>query len=100
MAEPLGCDCVCHDWLWANNRALHHKGNYMSAHFWAQRSKFRNEVLPYVDDCDPVEAALARKLCIDRHCGALAGPPPPLRPQPPREQADGWTDPPPPEGSQ
>jgi hypothetical protein len=61
----------------------------MTAFDWAQRaSVWEYHMASGVNAADPIEAALACRVCLDRHTPALSGPPPALRPQPRRERTE------------
>jgi hypothetical protein len=83
------CKCPCHNWCWGNNRALQQAGKLMTAFDWAQRARVWDyHMSGGVNASDPLEAVLACRVCLNAHTPALAGPPPPMRPQPRRERAE------------
>lgn len=82
------CLCACHNEPRANQRAEYHLGRYMHAFEQAQRATVWEHRGEGVEDRDPIHAAWACMSCVNLHCAALSGPPPALRPQPPRERAE------------
>jgi hypothetical protein len=99
VLHPDRCHCRCHNWPRGTQRACSHDGNYMTAFDWAQRASVWDAMANGVDATDPLEAVMACAACLNAHCPALSGRPFPIVPRQPREQADGWIDPPSPNDS-
>lgn len=89
------CGCRCHNVARGSEYAERHEGHLMAALACARKAAAWLFQFGSVDDRSVTDAAMASGcFCLPNHCAALLTEPPPRVIAGPREQADGWVDPP------